>query len=436
MELNEITFQPFDNQYLCLQYLMDNETTEILYGGAMGGGKSHLGCAWIIMSCLKYPGTRYCIARSRISTLKNTTIKTFQDIVKLWNIEDRVDYHLFNNHITFKNGSEVLLMDLFLYPQDPDFVKLGSLELTGALIDEAAEICEKAYTILTTRIRYKLNEYNLIPKLLIVSNPTRGWLYNNFYKMDRDGTIPKYRKFIRSLSTDNPYQPIEYIESLKRLPTLDRKRLFEGQWEFHKDDFDLFNIDNLYNMFQIRSVANNKKYITCDVASTGSDRTVITYWEGLLCRKIDVYTHLDTTQIVDKIRSVMNDKGVNVGNVIVDAIGVGSGVADLLKGCKRFVAGSKPLNNEQFNHIKSQMFFKLAEKINQNEIGIIYDHSIDDIVDELISHRRYKGDRDGKFQITPKELIKATLGKSPDIADALMMRMYFEYTPEISFTFI
>lgn len=388
------------------------------------------------MNCLQYPGTRWVIARSRLSVLKITTVKTFQDIVREWNIEHLVDYHLFNNYITFKNGSEVLLLDLFLYPQDPDFNKLGSLELTGGVIDEAAEISEKAYTILTTRFRYKLNEYNLIPKLLIVSNPTRGWLYNNFYKANKEGDIPSYRKFVISLPNDNPHLPKEYIENLKRLPSLDRKRLYEGQWEFHKDDFDLFNIDNLYNMFQIRNVSDNKKYITVDVASTGNDRTVITYWEGLLCKKVDVNKHLDTTQIVEKVRSVMNDKGVKVGNVIVDAIGVGSGVADLLKGCKRFVANSKPLNNEQFNHIKSQLFFKLAEKVNDDQVGVIYDGSVDDVIDELISHRRYKGDSDGKFQITPKEVIKASIGKSPDIGDALMMRMYFEYTPEISFTFI
>ena len=43
------------------RYLLDNNTTEILYGGSVGSGKSYVGCMWIIVMCLKYEGTRYLI---------------------------------------------------------------------------------------------------------------------------------------------------------------------------------------------------------------------------------------------------------------------------------------------------------------------------------------------------------------------------------------
>ncbi len=42
-------------QQRAVKYLFDNKTTEILFGGSAGGGKSWLGCAWLIVMCLQYP---------------------------------------------------------------------------------------------------------------------------------------------------------------------------------------------------------------------------------------------------------------------------------------------------------------------------------------------------------------------------------------------
>lgn len=35
-------------------------------------------------------------------------------------------------------------------------------------------------------------------------------------------------------------------------------------------------------------------------------------------------------------------------------------------------------------------------------------------------------DKDGKVKITPKEKIKEAIGRSPDFADTLMLRMWFD----------
>ena len=48
-------------QKLCLKYLFDNDTKEVLFGGAAGGGKSWIGVSYLIIMCLNYPKTRYYI---------------------------------------------------------------------------------------------------------------------------------------------------------------------------------------------------------------------------------------------------------------------------------------------------------------------------------------------------------------------------------------
>ena len=40
--------------------------------------------------------------------------------------------------------------------------------------------------------------------------------------------------------------------------------------------------------------------------------------------------------------------------------------------------------------------------------------------------KQHDVDKDNKLAITPKDKIKQLLGRSPDIADALIMRYFFE----------
>ena len=163
-------------------YLKDKTTDEILYGGAAGGGKSAIGCLWLIEQCQKYEGTRWLMGRSKLTTLKKTTLNTFFELTSKLQITDQFKYNAQSNIIYWNNGSEIILQDLFLYPSDPNFDSLGSLEITGAFIDECNQIVYKAWQIVKSRIRYKLKEFDLIPKLLGTCNPAKNWTYKEFYQ--------------------------------------------------------------------------------------------------------------------------------------------------------------------------------------------------------------------------------------------------------------
>jgi hypothetical protein len=412
-------------------YLKDNVTKEILYGGAAGGGKSALGVLWLIEQCQTYPATRWLMGRSKLKTLKETTLNTFFELTSNLKLSTSYNYNSQTGVITWTNGSEILLKDLYSYPADPNFDSLGSLEITGAFIDECNQISFKAWQIVTSRIRYKLNEYNLTPKILGTCNPAKNWTYSKFYIPTAAGTINDTRKFIQSLPTDNPNLPPSYLDSLLALDENSKQRLYYGNWEFDNDPARLIDFDKIQNIFTNDFVDAGDMYISADIARYGSDKMVILVWSGF--RVIEIFT-LDKssiTETAEAIKSLMNKHRVPLSNVVADEDGVGGGVVDIVR-CKGFVNNSKALkeenNNVEYQNLKTQCYYKLAELIQSNKLFIDCNNAdIQDIITkELEQVKRDKIDQDGKLRILPKEKVKELIGHSPDYSDALAMRFYFD----------
>ena len=428
MTIKEINAEFTKTQKECLKYLFDTKTKEVLFGGAAGGGKSWVGVSYLIMMALQYPKTRYLMGRSKLDALKKTTLNTFFEVCTAWDLKASKDYN-FNgssNIITFYNGSEIILKDLFLYPSDRNFDSLGSLEITGAFIDEANQITEKAKNIVASRLRYKLDKFNLIPKMLMTCNPAKNWVYSEYYRPAKDNTIKPYRKFIQSLVGDNTYISKHYEKQLFELDELSKQRLLFGNWEYDATNDSLVEYDAILNMFSQKGI-EGEKYITCDVARFGSDRTVIMLWQGLHITYIRTLLKSAINDVVDEVKRLQQENAVNLRNIIVDEDGVGGGVKDYLR-CQGFVNNARALKNENYQNLKTQCYYKLAELINKGQVGInCTDVNVKNyIIEECEQIRMKDADKDNKLQILPKDNVKAILGRSPDYSDALAMRMYYE----------
>lgn len=419
----------FEKQLNAVYYLNDSETNEVIYGGAAGGGKSALGCLWLIERCQKYPGTRWLMGRSKLKTLKATTLKTFFELSSKLGISNQYRYNGQSSVITWNNGSEIILKDLFLYPSDPEFDKLGSLEITGAFIDECSQIVYKAWQIVKSRIRFKLKENDLIPKILGTCNPSKNWVYKQFYKPKKSKELSNDRKFIQALPKDNPHLPLSYLKSLKQLDKNSRERLYYGNFEYDDDPASLINFDSIVDYFNPQHIKKGgDKYITADIARKGKDKTVIRVWEGWLCVNRYQIDKSGLDVVVDKIKELQRKHNVSISHVAIDEDGIGGGVVDYLPGCKGFVNNSKPFNKENYANLKTQCSVNMAKKIQAREVGEICDSGdIKDLVSEEMEQVKYKDlDKDGKIKIVGKDTIKEHIGRSPDDWDSIMMRYYFE----------
>lgn len=440
-------------QTRALDYLEDNVTTEILYGGGAGGGKSILGCYWLLKMCMKYPGTRWVMGRNEMKTLKETTLVTFFKVCRMQGLKAGVHYKYIDNpknNIIFPNGSEILLKDLKFAPSDPDFDDLGSLEITGAFIDEANQVTIKAKTVLMSRIRHGLDENGLIPKLLMSCNPAKNWVYKEFYRPNRDGNMEIYRKFIQALVSDNPDISKHYRDSLLKMDKASKERLLFGNWEYDDDPATLMDYDRILDCFSnthLRVTGNKLHKVTCDVARFGADKTTIGKWTSPYHVRLFQYKHLDITQTAQKLKEAKDEGGLGASRIVVDEDGVGGGVVDIVK-CVGFVNNSRPLpapinpetdsktgrpKPENYKNLKDQMYFRLAKRVNEGNLYIECDDPVmqQEIIEELEQVKRMDVDKDGKLCIVPKDKVKEILGRSPDYSDNLAMAELLEMKSEM-----
>lgn len=434
----ELQFKTFEKQRQALRALRDTSTNEVLYGGGARGGKSWLGCGWIVMECISKPGSAWLIAREELTKLRDTTLLTFFKVLKELGLKKDTHFHYDAQSFicTFYTGSRVFFREIKYIPSDPEFDRLGSYDLTGCFLDECQQIHEKAISVLRGRFSVLSGEgWKTIPKSLYTCNPAKNWIYRDFVKPAKEGTITHDRLFIPSLATDNPFADEAYIENLKKADKITRARLLYGDFEYDDDPAALMSIDKINNIFTNDYVPGGEKYITADIARFGSDTSTIIYWNGLRAERIVQLRKKSTTDVADMINGMRRMYQVSMSNVVIDEDGIGGGVVDQLDGCYGFVNNSRALEGENFANLKSQCYFKLAELVND---GKIYVNCPDidiksQLIEELEQVKQKDMDKDGKKAVIPKDKVKELIGRSPDLSDSLMMRMVFEIEPVADF---
>lgn len=452
----EIEFHTKNNKQLeAAEYWVDNETEEILYGGAKGGGKSYLGASLIFGDALIYPETHYFIARKELNDLRKYTIPTIYEVFKNWGLELK-NYATFNgqdNVFNLKNGSKVFLIACKEEPSDPLFERFGSMQNTRGWIEEGGEVPENAKANLWLSVgRWKNKEYNLKKKLLITANPKKGWMKVNFIDLWKKDELPKSRKFVQAFATDNTYLPLDYLESLKNEKDLVRRqRLWLGDWDYDESKDSLVTFDALSDAFSNTITKDNQKYLMIDVARFGKDYTTFNFWEGLELVKIEKRAKQSTEMTKQQAKDFASAERIPYSNIMIDEDGIGGAVVDGMQGVRGFIANSTPIPTKSqirgrlrkienhlipktnFANLKSQCAFKLAELITEHKIAFKVPEYRDIIIEELTALLKHKNvDKDGKLQIKPKDEVKEEIGRSPDFGDAIIFRAWYELQKDAS----
>lgn len=416
-------------QKLALVKLTDASTKVVIYGGAAGGGKSFLGCFWLLIMCLSYPNSRWFIGREELKRIRQSTLISWAKVCSLLGFKDYT-INGQDNFIICKNGSRIDLLDLQYQPRDPLYERFGSLEYTGGWIEEGTETNFGAYDVLKTRIGRHMNEeYGILSKMLITCNPKKCWIHIEFYKPFKNGTLDSKFCFIQALIQDNPHISEDYINNLKSTKDkAKRERLLFGNWDYEDSPDQLIDYDSMVDYFHNNHVKlEGYKYITADIARKGRDKTIVRVWHGLVCIERQEMLVSKVTESANLIKELQNFHNIPTSRVVVDEDGVGGGVMDILN-CSGFVNNSKALFGENYTNLKSQCSFGMAKLITDKLVAeICTNEDVKNcVIEEMAEVKQANIDNDGKVAIISKDIMKDHLGRSPDEWDSIMMRFYFE----------
>lgn len=446
----EITLKPTWKQHLAYQALEDPNVDVVFLGGGAGGGKSWTICESRLVRAIRYPGYKSYIGREELTRLMSSTYLTWVKVCSHHGVKQD-QWHLNGqyHYIEFKNGSRVDLLDLKYLPSDPLYERFGSTEYTDGAIEEAGEVNFLAFDVLKSRVNRHLNkELGIKANTLITGNPKKNWTYTEFYKPWKEGKLPSGTVFIQSLYRDNPYTADSYGEDLGRIKdrTL-RQRLKDGNWEYDQGDGQLMKYENITDIFTNSVPVREDRYLTIDVARFGGDKIAVYLWEGMKSTKQWIFQKQSIEQTKLEIKKIAITYGVPYSHIIADEDGVGGGLVDSLEGIKGFVNNSSPLEKKirepnepkkNYKNLKSQCSFMLADAVNNHQIAVSINivtkiHDVtpatfkEHLTEELEQVKQKDPDDDEKkLQVIPKEEVKQSLGRSPDYADTLMMRMWFE----------
>jgi len=380
----------------------------ILFGGAVGGGKS----AWLVNEGLQLsldcPGNVGYLCRHELSSFRRTTLLTLERFIPTILISQ---HHQTESFIRLVNGSLIYYGGLGDDQKAID--RLKSMDLGWFGIDQAEETSEAHFYLLASRLR--LLAAGVTYRGLLTANPAPGWVKHRFIEQKLADHI-----FVPALARDNPHLPGDYEKRLRELyPDALVKQLLEGDWDAVEAGNYLFKYADIRAAIEREQVAGDGKTLSLDPARFGEDSSVAIVREGNSVIWMEAWAKVDLMETTGRTVNLIQRFEPN--HVNIDVIGIGAGVVDRLLEQKYRITGvnvaEKARDDERFANLRAEIYWELAKRFEDGEISIPDDL---ELVAQL-SSIKYKFNSRGQLQIESKEEMKKRGMKSPDKADALAL---------------
>lgn len=227
---SKLLFEPYPKQQDFIDAVFSGQYSFLCYGGAMGGGKSFVCLALLIILAKIYPKSKWCVIRESLPTLKKTSLETFKKLVpsnfvKSYNQQEQI--------YTFQNDSQIMFMAED-FKNDKEFDRFKGLEVNGFLLEQIEELQEKLLGICFVRAgRWLIDKMPPRPLILANVNPTLLWPKAKIFDRYTKGSLPDDWFYEPAKISDNPtlFNDTNYMHNVTaHLDDLTRRRLIDGDW--------------------------------------------------------------------------------------------------------------------------------------------------------------------------------------------------------------
>lgn len=444
-----VDLNDFEKAQYLFQAVASGKYRVIVYGGAVRGGKTFNMLAALVIMLRTYPGARAAIVRKDLQTLKTNTLPTCLKVFPT-NFLDLVNATKYiwkaNNHLE-KYGGHDHRSEIFFFGEqfarDPQLTRWDGLEINYIMLDQIEELAEATFDKAIERCgSYVIPDRALddqpVPVILASCNPSKNWVRRVIYDPYVKGELPDDWLFIPATIDENPHIPKIYIEGLERLKDRnpgEYRRRRHGDWDYREGDDILFETDEITDMYTNEFVEPGAPYITADIALEGSDKFVIGVWSGWRLETVYHYDKTDGRDVLNILNVIRRRHRVPVRNIVYDADGVGNFLKGWLKTAFSFRGNAQPLplpgapkkEKPNYKNLRAECYYLLADRVREYSIYAHVNPFVEDqMTEELEAIRRAQTTVSQKLDIISKDEITRMIGRSPDFADMLMMRIVFD----------
>lgn len=248
-------------------------------------------------------------------------------------------------------------------------------------------------------------------------------------------------------------QDPDYAGSIAMAGGAQAEMLLGGNWniDITAEEQSIITQKNIMDMFDNDpQVIYDRRYITVDIALEGGDNLVALVWYDFhIADAVILSGSITPAEAINAVQVLQDKHDIGNMNVVYDSIGAGTFFGGFITGARRFNSNFAVSRSGKgkFENARAECVYKLAEMLQANAISIegnlanrLYKHignkQPKTIKEEMLFESKafvpIRKDN-GKIKMPTKKEMQLILGKgrSPDLIDPMVMRMYLDlsYVP-------
>jgi hypothetical protein len=287
------------------------------------------------------------------------------------------------------------------------------------VIDEASGVPEKVFEAAAG----SMSGHSATTVLL--SNPTRssGTFYESQTRMAGSWWTRRWS------CVDSPLVSDEFVDEM-RMRYGEESNAFRirvlGEFPLADDDTIVpYHLAEAAMRRDIEVAPNTRAVWAIDPARFGTDRTAFCKREGSVITEIKSWRGLDLMQTVGRVMAEYDalPPSQQPSEILVDSIGIGSGVVDRMHELGAPVRGvnvaEAPSMKETYNNLRTELWFKCKAWLEDRSCKLPND---DELLADLTGIR-YAFTSSGKMAAESKDAMRKRGLRSPDLADAVCLTM-------------